>query len=46
LVGETNGALFSPRRFTATMQMNTKTKTESALVIVDIDGRWAGACKK
>ena len=35
-----------PRRFTATMQMNTKTKTESALVIADIDGRWAGACTK
>ena len=35
-----------PRRFTATMQMNTKTRTESALVIADIDGRWAGECAK
>ena len=36
----------SRRRFTAIMQMNTKTKTESALVVANIDARWAGPCKK
>lgn len=34
------------RHFTASLRMNSKTKTESALVVADADARWAGACKK
>ena len=35
----------SSRHFSATMRMNTKTRTESALVVADAEGRWAGVCK-
>jgi len=35
----------SSRHFTLSMQTNTKTTKESALVVVDAEARWAGACK-
>ena len=38
--------IVSSRHFTASMRMNSKTKTESALVVADADARWSGACKK
>jgi len=36
----------SSRHFTASMRINSKTRKESALVVADAEGRWAGACKK
>jgi len=33
------------RHFTASMRINSKTKRESAAVVADAEGRWAGACK-
>jgi hypothetical protein len=35
----------SSRHFTLSMRTNTKTTKESALVVVDAEARWAGACK-
>jgi len=35
----------SSRHFTLSMRTNSKTTKESALVIVDAEARWAGACK-
>ena len=34
-----------PKRFTATLKLDTKTKTERAIVIANIEGRHAGPCK-
>ena len=42
---ETSVTIEGPRHFTATMRMDTRTKKESALVVADLEGRWAGACK-
>ena len=36
----------SSRYFTLSMRINTKSTKESALVVADGEGRWAGACKK
>jgi len=36
----------SSRHFTSSLRMHTKTKEESALVVANTDGRWAGACKQ
>jgi hypothetical protein len=35
----------SSRHFTLSMRTNSKTTKESALVVVDAEARWAGACK-
>jgi hypothetical protein len=42
----TTTTIESSRHFTASMRINSKTKTESALVVADADARWVGACKK
>ena len=34
----------SSRHFTATMRINSRTRTEAALVVANVEGRWAGAC--
>lgn len=36
----------SSHHFTASIRMNSKTKTETALVVADADARWTGTCKK
>jgi hypothetical protein len=34
-----------PKRFTATLKLDTKTKTERAIVVANIEGRRTGPCK-
>ncbi len=42
---ESSVKIEDPRRFTATLKMDTKTKTERAVVVANIEGRHTGACK-
>ncbi len=42
---DTSVTIESPRRFTGTMRIASKTKTESAVVLADIEGNWTGPCK-
>jgi hypothetical protein len=42
---ETSVTIENTRHFTGSLRMTTKTKQETAVVVANMEGHWAGACK-